>query len=181
MKLMKKEAAIHLIFLFFFFVLFTLFNGWYTDFIYLWFWLGGILGTFLLDIDHFVYALFLNSHELTSQRAAYLMKQKRFGETVDLLARTKHERTRAILHSIEFEVVFFILALFVVTSSGSLFGKGLVLGVIIHFLVDQYFDLQRFGTLNNWFRQFPVRLEKKEAALFWTGSVLVLLFLGIIL
>lgn len=181
MKLMKKEAAIHFTSLIVFFGFITFFNGWYTSLNYLWFWFGGLVSVFLLDIDHFIYVLFLSPHELTSQRATHLLKQRRIAETVDLLARTKHERTRAILHSIEFEIVFFMLALFVATSSGSLFGKGMVLGVMTHFLVDQYLDLQNLGHLNNWFRQFPARLDKKEATLFWTGSVLVLLFLGVLL
>jgi len=181
MKLMKREAAIHLTSLVLFFLFLSLLKGWYTDFRFLWFWLGGIFGAFLLDIDHLVYSLFLNPHELTSQRVAHLVKQRRFQETADLLARTKHERTKVILHSIEFEAVFLILALFVITSSGSLFGVGLVLGVMTHFLVDQFFDLQSLGHLNNWFRQFPIRLEKKDATLFWIGSVLVVLLLGVML
>ena len=58
-----------------------------------------------------------------------------------LLYDTKKERRDLIFHTVEFQVIFTILTFWVVTSSGSLFARGLVLG---YFLSLTIFNLKKF-------------------------------------
>jgi len=174
---MKKEFTVHFSSLLIFFFMVSLFRGWYDNFIYLTFWLGGILGVLLPDLDHVLYTVFLRPTELTSQRATYLLKNKRWSNAVDLLARTKHERTYCIFHTYLFELVAITLMILVVTSSGSLFGRGVVLGIMIHLLVDQFVDLHETGSLSRWQQRISLKLEKDQEVFLWLIiSTLVLLF-----
>ena len=178
---MKKEFTVHFGSLLIFFFMISLFRGWYDDFIYLTFWLGGILGVLLPDLDHFLYFIFLRSSELTSQRAAYLFKNKRWGSAMDLLARTKHERTYCVFHSFIFELVAIILMFLVVSSSGSLFGRGVVMGIMLHILIDQFMDFQEIGNLSRWRQKTSLKLEKDQEVFLWLIVCLFVLLFAFIL
>jgi len=174
---MKKEFTVHFSSLLIFFFIVSLFRGWYDNFIYLTFWLGGILGVLLPDLDHVLYSVFLRPTELTSQRATYLLKNKRWSSAVDLLARTKHERTYCVFHSFIFELVAIILMFLVVSSSGSLFGRGVVMGIMLHILIDQFMDFQEIGNLSRWRQKTSLKLEKDQEVFLWLiVSLFVLLF-----
>lgn len=114
------------------------------------FWIGGIVGNFLPDLDHLIYAYFLRPHELTSQRVGYLVGQRRLIDGLRLLAVTRSERTKLIFHTAGFQLIFLVLTFLVVTSSGSLLGRGVVLAFFLHLLVDQAIDFME-GADRNWF------------------------------
>ena len=177
---MKKEAFLHLSFLVSFFVFISIFKGW-VSLSYWPLWVGGLVGNLLTDFDHVIYVFFLKPHELTSQRASYMMGKKRFFDTVDLLAKTRTERTSLIFHSILFQLVFLVLTFFVITSSGNLFGRGLVLAFSLHLLVDQAVDLMEIGSLNTWFNNFPITIPEDKQGAYWGISMLVLLIFGFLL
>ncbi|MFC1710423.1 hypothetical protein ACFL0F_02060, partial [Patescibacteria group bacterium] len=121
---MKKEIKIHFIYMTTFFLLVVLFRGWYS-YTYLTFWIGGIIGTLLPDIDHFIYSFALNPQDHTSQRVAYLAKEKNVKKAVELLSHTRYDRSKPVFHTIYFQLIFLVLTFWVVTSSGTPFGIGL--------------------------------------------------------
>lgn len=175
--LMKKEFTVHFGSLLVFFLLISLARGWYSGFVYLYFWLGGIVGVLLPDLDHILYSLFLRPTEFTSQRTAYLLKNKRWANALGLLVLTKHERTYTVFHSYLFELVAIILMILVITSSGSLFGRGMVLGIMLHLLLDQFMDLQELNSLGRWQQKISLKLEKDQEVLLWLiVSLVVLVF-----
>jgi len=92
---------------------------------------------FLPDLDHLVYIFFLGPQELTSQRVVYLIRNKNFRGAVSLLFDTRAERGDLVLHSNFAFVVILIFTFWMLTSSGSLLGVGLVLGMVVHLLVDR--------------------------------------------
>lgn len=61
-----------------------------------------------------------------------------------------------------FQAAFAVMALFVLTSSGSLFGNGLVLAVYLSMIMDQTSELKGKGNLNGWFSL--IKKEIKPAA-----------------
>ena len=145
----------------------------------IWLWLGGLVGMFLLEIDHLFYLLLIRPYELTSLRLRRLLDQHRFKEALVLLVDTRQERIKLSFHHALFQVVLLVLALFVLTSTISLFGAGLVMGMILHLLKDELGDLF-------------VREEHLRRWLFWTVKtevsfhfqkifvmVMVLAFLGL--
>jgi len=133
---MKRELFIHTSFLISFFILFSLLKGW-LKFSYWPFWLGGLIGSLLPLLDHLVYVFFLAPQELSSQRAIYLIRNKNFTGALRLLIETRQERTNLIFHSNTFLAVISILTFWILSSSGSLIGTGLVLGAVIYLLVDR--------------------------------------------
>jgi hypothetical protein len=184
---MKKELLIHVISWLFLFAFITLvrrlFNLTYWPF-----YLGGLVGTILPDIDHLIYIYILNPHELTSQRVNQLVNNGKLRRMLDLLAETRSERSNLIFHTAFFQIVFIILMFLVVTSSGSLFAKGLVLAFALHLSVDQVVDLFETGNLQNWFKSlkaFPVleRISsiKEQSTLYWLVGLLVILYFGFFL
>jgi len=169
---MKREIAVHTFFLVLFFLLITLFKRWFS--LSYWpFWLGGLLGLFLPDLDHLIYVYFLMPHELTSQRARFMVEKRDFKDTLSLLFATRRNRTKLIFHTAYFQVIFAVLTFLVVTSSGSLFGRGLVLSFYLHLLTDQFVDLLEVDNINSWFLEMNIVLEKSKAVLYWLAMLLL--------
>ncbi len=150
---MRKEILSHLVPTLVFLVLVTLAH-WQLNFSLIFFWLGGLFGSLFLDIDHLFYAYLQAPHEFTSQRVKRLFEQKQFKVGMILLFETQEERGRMIFHSVLFQIILLIVCFFVLTSSASLFGKGLVLGMLLHSLTDQGFEFIKNGEIENWFWQF---------------------------
>ena len=177
---MKKELFIHFSFLISLFILISIFRGWFS-FSYWPFWVGGVLGNFLVDIDHFIYIYFLRPHELTSRRVDYMLGQKNLSSSLNLLAETREERKDLIFHTILFQLIFIALTFWVVTSTGSLLGRGMVLAFSLHLLVDQAVDLMELGNLNTWVKFLPLKVEEDKHKLYWFGALTLLLIFGFLL
>jgi hypothetical protein len=177
---MRRELFIHFSFWFFFFVLISLFR----HFLNLgdWpFWFGGIVGTFLPDIDHLIYVLFLNPQELTSQRIGFLWNRKEYKRMVELLYETRSERRGLVFHTIFFQVIFLVLTFWIMTSSSSLFGKGLVLSFALHLSIDQLVDLTEMKVLSNWTKDLPINLDLKNSKIYWLAGILLVFAMGILM
>lgn len=179
---MKREVFIHFAFLISLFIFVSLTKKW-LSFSYWPFWVGGLIGTLLPDLDHAIYALYLRPQELSSQRVNYMLKKKEIWETIKFLGETRGERTRLIFHSAVFQIVFLVLTFWVITSSGGTFGRGIVLAFFLHLLIDQAVDITETGGLANWFKTFPFWTpeEKKQAWVWWGIGLILLLLFGFLL
>ncbi|MCH7730259.1 metal-dependent hydrolase [Patescibacteria group bacterium] len=177
---MRKEVFIHLSFLFTFFILMHLAKGWFSFSFYP-LWIGGILGTFLPDIDHLLYVYLIKPEELNSLRIKELISKRKFASTIKALFEGRRARGELIFHTVLFQLLFLVLTFLIITSSGSIFGRGLVLGLGLHLLVDQLVDFLDLGSLENWFRQFPLVVDRQKDILYWVGNVIVLLFFAFFL
>ncbi|OGM55894.1 hypothetical protein A3E46_01630 [Candidatus Woesebacteria bacterium RIFCSPHIGHO2_12_FULL_46_16] len=177
---MKKEILVHLSFLASFLIFVSLLKGW-LSFSYWPFWLGAIVGTILPDIDHLLYVFFLRPQELTSQRVSHMVGKRDLLGSMNLLAETRAERTKLVFHTATFQLIFLVLTFFVLTSSGSLLGRGLVLAFSLHLLVDEAVDFTDMGSLSNWFRNFPASLDLGKQRIYWWASVILLLFFAFFL
>jgi hypothetical protein len=177
---MKKKIFIYFAFLISFFILSSLFKKWLA--LSFWpFWLGGIVGTVLPEIDHLIYVFFANPQEVTSQRVRYLCANKQFKNCFWLLASTTAERTKLIFHTAIFQAVFLILTFWVVTSSGSLFGRGMVLAFSLHLVIDQVNQVLEKGEIQSWFWQTPINLDRRQTNFFLAAVILLVLFFGFFL
>lgn len=177
---MKRELALHFISTLILLVLIVLLKGWFS----LSYWpllVGGFVGTFLPDVDHLIYVYFINPQELTSQRVASLVEQKEIPRTVSLLYETRSERKGLIFHSFYFQLLFWILTFLVVSSSGSVFGRGLVAAFSLHLIADEYIDIREMGNLSNWFSSVGIVLTKERETLYLIANAIVLLIFSILL
>jgi len=174
----KKEFLSHFLATITWLVIISLLRwNWYLDLI--WLWLGGLLGTFLFDIDHWLYLLVVNPHELTSQRVKHLFDQKRFKEASSLVVSTTQERIRLPFHNALFQVILYILCFFVLTSTNNLLGAGLVMGMALHLLKDEFHGLfkeeERFGDWLFW----PLRVDVSRQNQKFFVILMLLIFLGL--
>lgn len=128
---MRRVVFIHFSFLVSFFILLSLVNSWLA--LSYWpLWLGAIIGSVLPEMDSLVYVFFVNPQELTSQRVIDLLKKRNLLDAARLLIETRFERANLVFHSPSFILVSFLLLFWLVTSSGSIFGKGIVFAMLIH-------------------------------------------------
>ena len=177
---MRRELFIHFSFWFSFFVFISLVRHFLT--LSYWpFWLGGVVGVFMPDLDHLIYILFMSPQELTSQRVGFLWTRKEYKRLIELLYETRSERRGLIFHTIFFQAVFLILTFWLITSSASLFGKGLVLSFALHLSVDQLVDLVEIKSLDNWVRFFPISLDLTKSKIYWSAGMLLVLIMGFIM
>lgn len=176
---MGKEFVRHSVSTLILLVLVSLLKGWLD--LSVWpLWIGGVVGTILPDIDHLLY-IYLNPQELTSQRAVYMAGKGQIMQTFRFLAETRSERKNLIFHTILFQGIFLILTVFILTSSGSIFGRGLVLAFYLHLLVDAYVDWKETGGLENWFKNSPIVIPQDKIATYFMVNIILLAFLAIFL
>jgi hypothetical protein len=137
---MKKEIINHLLFYFSYFIFIFLVNKLFS-FSYWPLYVGGLVGMFMSYTDHLLHVFVFKPFELTSQRVNVLIKNKQYKATLMLLHDTCEERKDLIFHTVQFQIVFAILTFWVVSSSGNLFGRGLVLGYYLSLVI---FNLKKY-------------------------------------
>lgn len=138
------------------------------------------MGTILPDIDHLLY-LYLRPQELTAQRVGFLIDKHEVKRVLTLLYQTRSERRDLIFHTGFFQLIFLVLTFWILTSSGSLFGRGLVLAFSLHLLIDQIVDLTEMQSFDNWLKYSPWAVDLSKAKLYWLVMVLLLCLFGFLL
>jgi len=177
---MRRKIFIHFSFWFSFFVLISIVRN-HISLSYWPFWVGGLIGTVMPDLDHLIYVLFLNPHELTSQRVGSLLKRKEFFRVTTLLYETRDERKNLVFHTFLFQLIFFVLTFFVISSSGSIFVSGMVIALSLHLIVDQLVDIFDIKTLSNWGTLFSSELSYRNSKLYVMGAFLLLFVIGLLM
>jgi hypothetical protein len=177
---MKKELLTQLVFFVAFFLIITLMKHWFNP-VYLLFWAGGLVGLILPLVDHFLYAYLLRPNEIVSERIRSMVRNREYKSVITYIIATKRERSKLIFHTSYFQIIFFILAFFVITSSGSLFGRGLVLAFLLHLAVEQMGDFMDKGNISAWFKDISIEMNYDRIKIYILVSFLLLLFFGIFL
>lgn len=135
----------------------------------------------LPDIDHFIYAFFLDPQELTSQRVGYLLKKKNIFRSITLLYETRHDRKNLVFHTFISQIIFLMLTFLILSSSTSILAMGIVLSFSIHLSVDQLADLVDIKTLDNWGNLISFDYEKRHATFYVGASFATILLMGILI
>ena len=164
----KKEIISHFLVTLAWLVVISLLR-WYLKWNLVWLWLGGFVGTFLLDIDHFFYWFFYHPEKEDSKIALELWKKGDFRKLVMLMAEYHTTHTRLIFHTALFQVIFLIFSFFIFTTSGSFFAAGLVAGMNLHLLKDEWGEiLEKKGEhLNDWlFWQVKRKISLREQGIY---------------
>lgn len=155
---MRKEIATKLLIIIFWLVLISL-GRWAWQWSLIWLYLGSILGLFLLETDHWLYVFLSNPHELTSQRVKRLIEQRQFKSAFVLVSDTKLEREKLAFHNVLFQAILVIFCFFAITSTNSLFGIGLLMGMFLSLLLEEIFYLKNH------------KEEELKQRLFWPVKV----------
>src|SRR3990167_8730149 len=109
---MRKEILVHTIFFVSLFLFVSAFKN-FLQITFFPFWIGGLIGTLLPDIDHLIYVYFLRPSELTSLRTQSLLAKREIFATLNLLSITRSERKHLIFHTFTFQVIFVLFSFFV--------------------------------------------------------------------
>ncbi len=177
---MRRELFIHFSFWFSFFVLISILKHFLA--INYWpFWLGGLIGVFMPDLDHLVYIFFTGPQELTTQRVSFLWNNKNYKRIIELLYETRTERRGLVFHTIFFQIIFLVLTFWMMSSSASIFGKGLVLSFALHLLIDQLVDITDLKNLDNWTRFLPINLDFGKSKIYWLVATLLVVAMGFLM
>lgn len=167
---MRKEITNHLIYLLAYFIFLTLANSLYS-FKYWPLYVGGLVGLFMSNLDHLLYIFVLKPQELTSLRVSTLIKNKQFKEALVLLYDTRGERTDLMFHTVMYQLIFAVLTFWVVSSSGNLFGRGLVLAYYLSLVL---FNLKKF--LN----KEVIFGDLDQTRIYFAGQVILLFVFGLL-
>jgi hypothetical protein len=149
--------------------------GLHYQFSLIYLWIGLFFGNFLYHLDHLIYCLIEAPYEFTAQRIKRMIEQKQFRQGLDLLTGTEGDRKRTIFHSVVFQAGLVVACFLILTSSSSLVGKGMVIGLLLHSLVEQGRSLARKEAISDWFWQIKTEVSSTTQTLYFLS--LVILFL----
>ncbi len=102
--------------------------------------IGLALGSYLIDLDHLIYWLYLKPNLEESRLAQIAWKKGDWRSLIKLLKVTEHQHLSLIFHHYFFQVVLTIFSFFVFTSTSSIFIKSILLAVNIHLLIDEIYS-----------------------------------------
>ncbi len=99
--------------------------------------IGVVVGVLVLFIDRVVYTFSYPGTQIAQQFSWY-WKQRQYFTALTLLYERRLEAERLTFRSSLFMAVWVPLAFFATTSTSQLFGKGVVMGVMLHILYDSW-------------------------------------------
>src|SRR3989344_7433727 len=101
---MKKDLLTHITFTISLLLVTSIVRSWFSlEFIP--FWLGGLFGALLPDVDHLVYIYLLKPKEETSQKAVTLIQERQVAKTWNYIMDTKGDRKDLIFHTAFFQLL----------------------------------------------------------------------------
>ena len=99
--------------------------------------LGVVLGVLVLFADRIVYTYSYPGAQI-SQQFAWYIKEKKYLSALELLDLRRLEQERLSFRSALFMAIWVPLSFFALTSTTGLFGKGVVMGLMLHILMDAW-------------------------------------------
>jgi len=120
------------------------------------------LGSYILDIDHLIFWLFLQPNLEESRLAQLAWKKGDWRSLIKLLKITEHQHLSLIFHHYFFQVVLTIFSFFVFTSTSSIFIKAMLLAINFHLLIDEILSYKSNPKL---LQQWLFARESKQFAL----------------
>jgi len=100
---------------------------------------GGFLGAYFIKIEQIFYSFYIKPQEALSQEIQALFKQRKKKELWRLLKKGVNQQKLAFRSAV-FQIVWVVLAFFTVSSTVGMFGKGLVMAIGLHLLLDEWND-----------------------------------------
>ncbi len=122
-------------------IVFLISAGWDNPLNWLYWLCGVIVGVLFLFADRIVYTYSYPGAQI-SQQFAWYIKDKKYIKGLELLDDRRLEQERLTFRSALFMTIWVPLAFFALTSTTGLFGKGVVMGLMLHILADAW-RLQR--------------------------------------
>lgn len=139
---MKHELRYHLLASIVVFILVSIFLviGKIESIQLLFLFLGITIGSFILDIDHFIFWFFLKPN-LEESRLARTAIQNYDIKSIYSLLKTSHQtHYNLIFHHYFFQVILVLFSFFIFTLTRNIFVTSLVVSMNLHLLIDEIID-----------------------------------------
>lgn len=138
------------------------------------------IGSFLLDTDHLIFWFFLNPGSRESLEAKRLLEGRKYKEFFLFLGKTNKSHAFLVFHHFLFQLILLPLVLFVFTSTVSILGRGLLISLSLHLLIDEIADYREdHRRLSRW---LFARTSLSEAEVpRWLLKVYIVFYLLILL
>ena len=136
---------------------------------------GAYLGTFMLDLDYFVYAYFFEPEKEFSKQIRGYVTHGDLGGAMEYILYHKNSIKDKTLNSALFQIAIAGLSVVIVGSNAGLMLKSLILSIFVNSLyrmVEEYYE----NRLDTWFWAFKNKPRKESFYLYCCGLLLVLLF-----
>jgi len=142
-------------------------------------WLIGIMvGYFILKLDQLMDIYLVNPQSNLALTVKSYLKEGRYLYGLKLLELNKHLQPKLSFHSAPFQLVWLVLAIFTFSSAESVFGKGVVAGIGLKLLLEQWhFYQHNKRLLQHWlFWQLGREVSSEELKWYlWIMTVLTIL------
>jgi len=102
--------------------------------------LGLIIGSFILDIDHFIFWFFIKPNLEESRLARVALSHYDFKSVYRLLKTSHHHHQNLVFHHYFFQVILALFSFFVFTLTTNLFVLSLMIALNLHLLIDEIID-----------------------------------------
>lgn len=140
---------------------------------------GTLIGTFLIDVDHFIFCFITKPNQPCSQKARAFLNEKKYSQAISTVISSHKNHHQLSFHNAVFIPIWAIFTLFVITSTTSLFAQSLCLASYLHLLKDIWQEqLTIPQNLNHWlFWQVktPVNLTHQRYFVFTITAIFFLL------
>ena len=149
---------------------------------YMYFVIGIFLGFGIFFLDRIFHVFFTDPAHEFSQIVKTEWKQRKYIQALQLLLTGRELQEKLITRSSLFLIAYLATALFMLTSSGSFVGMGMVLGIGLHFCIDftrYQKDSEKFHRHFLW--QLKRRLSDQELRMLVASSWGVLLLLTLMM
>ncbi len=177
---MRDKLVWHQLVLFFVLALMTLVRflsrGMELSAIWLWWWLGAIIGFLFVFFDRLVYAFF-SSDDVGSVKVKDLLSQGKIASGLALALSERETKKNLVMRSALFLIIWVVLSIFTATSVSSGLARGFVLGIGTHLVFDLTWDtfVARQG-IEHWFWQIR-NVTAREMVWFVYGILIYYLFI----
>ena len=102
--------------------------------------LGISIGSFILDIDHFIFWFFLKPNLEESRLARTAVQNYDFKAVYRLLKTSHQTHYNLIFHHYFFQVILVLFSFFIFTLTKNIFVTSLVVSINLHLLIDEIID-----------------------------------------
>lgn len=137
--------------------------------------IASLLGAFVLDLDYFIYAYFLEPEADFSKTLVAFVKHKDIVNAFQYIEYHKKEMGERTLHSVVFQLVLVGAAIFAVSASTSVFVKAAILAIYVN-SIYRLLELYIADDFDEWFWALKTKPTKPKVLIYIFVLVGVLVY-----
>ncbi len=167
-------------------VILTLAKSWF-NYSFAFVWLGVLTGYYFPFLDYVFYAYIIRPDAEVSRNirskisAGNLVSLRKNKELISFIEAQASKFEKFTIHTAYFQVVFVIVTFFILSSSTSFFGRGMVYGIFLALFAEQTLAFLRTKNINRWFADTPFLLDYHQTKVYLYANAFVLLIFTIML